>query len=434
VSSRVAQVRAGRIEGVVARLHALHPRLIDLSLDRLHVLLEKLGHPEHRLPPVIHVAGTNGKGSTCAFLRAMAEAAGLRTHVFISPHLVRFNERIRIAGELVSDTGLADALELLEKVNDSAPITVFEVITAAALLLFAETQADICVLEVGLGGRFDATNVIDRPAACAITSISMDHREFLGDTLGKIAFEKAGIMKPGVPCAVGTQAAEVRDVILSHAAATGTPVLLRDRDWTIAPTQSGLRYEDTRGALQLPPPSLAGAHQHDNAGIAIAALRAAGLGLPDHALAAGIARADWAARMQRLNGALAKLLPDGWELYLDGGHNPGAGLILADQLRSWSDKPTHVIVGMKQAKDSAEFLRPMLPHLATLWAIAEPGQHLALPVEAIIAASGNIARPGPTVMDAIRAISNDGPPARVLICGSLYLAGEILKQDARESG
>jgi len=434
VSSRVAQVRAGRIEGVVARLHALHPRLIDLSLDRLHVLLEKLGHPEHRLPPVIHVAGTNGKGSTCAFLRAMAEAAGLRTHVFISPHLVRFNERIRIAGELVSDTGLADALELLEKVNDSAPITVFEVITAAALLLFAETQADICVLEVGLGGRFDATNVIDRPAACAITSISMDHREFLGDTLGKIAFEKAGIMKPGVPCAVGTQAAEVRDVILSHAAATGTPVLLRDRDWTIAPTQSGLRYEDTRGALQLPPPSLAGAHQHDNAAIAIAALRAAGLGLPDHALAAGIARADWAARMQRLNGALAKLLPDGWELYLDGGHNPGAGLILADQLRSWSDKPTHVIVGMKQAKDSAEFLRPMLPHLATLWAIAEPGQHLALPVEAIIAASGNIARPGPTVMDAIRAISNDGPPARVLICGSLYLAGEILKQDARESG
>jgi dihydrofolate synthase / folylpolyglutamate synthase len=311
---------------------------------------------------------------------------------------------------------------------------VFEVITAAALLLFAETQADICVLEVGLGGRFDATNVIDRPAACAITSISMDHREFLGDTLGKIAFEKAGIMKPGVPCAVGTQAAEVRDVILSHAAAAGTPVLLRGRDWTIAPTQSGLRYEDTRGALQLPPPSLAGAHQHDNAGIAIAALRAAGLGLPDHALAAGIARADWAARMQRLNGALAKLLPDGWELYLDGGHNPGAGLILADQLRSWSDKPTHVIVGMKQAKDSAEFLRPMLPHLATLWAIAEPGQHLALPVEAIIAASGNIARPGPTVAEALLAIPKDGPPARVLICGSLYLAGEILKQDARESG
>ncbi len=421
---------SSRVEGVVARLHALHPRLIDLSLDRLLVLLEKLGHPERLLPPVIHVAGTNGKGSTCAFLRAMAEAAGLRAHVFISPHLVRFNERIRVAGELVTDEALADALEHLEAVNANTPITVFEVITAAALLLFAQTPADLCVLEVGLGGRFDATNVIGLPAACAITSISMDHREFLGDTLEKIAFEKAGILKPGIACAVGQQPAEVRDVILAHAADVGAEILLRDRDWSTTPTSTGLRYADAGGAIDLPPPSLAGAHQHDNAGIAIAALRAARAAIPAAAIAAGIATADWPARLQRLHGALAKLLPESWELYLDGGHNPGAGLVLADQLRAWADRPVHVIVGMKQAKDSAEFLRPMIPHLTTLWAVAEPGQHLALPVEAIVAASGGVARPGPTVADALRAIPKDGPPARVLICGSLYLAGEILKLDA----
>lgn len=429
MSSRVAQERAGRVEGVVARLHDLHPRLIDLSLDRLHVLLEKLENPERRLPPVIHVAGTNGKGSTCAFLRAMAEAAGLCTHVFISPHLVHFNERIRIAGELVSDTALADALEHVEQINAGTPITVFEVITAVALYLFARTPADLCILEVGLGGRFDATNVIAHPAACAITSISMDHREFLGDTLSAIAFEKAGIMKPGIPCAVGLQTPDARDVILSHAANIGAPVLLRDRDWTIAPIPTGLRYQDAGGALDLPSPSLAGTHQHDNAGIAIAALRATSLAIPDNALITGITRAEWPARLQRLTGGLAGLLPKNWELYLDGGHNPGAGVVLAEHLRAWADRPTHVIVGMKQAKDSAEFLRPMLPHIDTLWAVAEPGQHLALPVEAIIAASGNIARPGPTVTEALRAIPKNGPPSRVLICGSLYLAGEVLKRD-----
>lgn len=420
---------SSRIEGVVARLHDLHPRLIDLSLDRLHVLLAKLGNPERRLPPVIHVAGTNGKGSTCAFLRAMAEAAGLSVHVYTSPHLVRFNERIRIAGALVSDTALIDTLEDLERINAGAAITVFEMLTAVAFQLFAATPADLCILEVGLGGRFDTTNVIERPNSCAITSISIDHREFLGDTLAKIAFEKAGILKPGIACAVGQQPAEAREVILGHAARIGAPVLLRDRDWSILPTPTGLRYTDMTGTIDLPPPSLHGAHQHDNAGIAITALRAA-RAIPAAAIAAGITHADWPARMQRLHGALAKLLPESWELYLDGGHNPGAGIVLADQLRAWADQPAHVIVGMKQAKDSAEFLRPMIPHTTTLWAVAEPGQHLALPVEAIIAASGNLARPGPTVADALRAIPKDGPPARVLICGSLYLAGEVLKLDA----
>lgn len=420
---------SSRIDGVVARLHHLHPRLIDLSLERLHALLEKLNHPEYRLPPVIHVAGTNGKGSTCAFLRAMAEAAGRHVHVYTSPHLVRFNERIRIAGDLVSDAALIETLEELERINAGAPITVFEMLTAVAFQLFAATPADLCILEVGLGGRFDTTNVIARPNSCAITSISIDHREFLGDSLAKIAFEKAGILKPGIPCAVGAQPPEALDVILSQAAAVGAPIRLRDRDWAINPTATGLRYTDEIQAIELPPPSLPGLHQYDNAGIAIAALHAASLNIPNRAFAPGIGSAEWPARLQRLTGKLKALLPQDWELYLDGGHNPGAGIVLAEQLRAWSDRPLHLIVGMKQAKDSAEFLRPMLPYAATLWAIAEPEQHLALPVEAIIAASGNIARPGPTARAALRAIPKDGPPARVLICGSLYLAGEILKQD-----
>jgi dihydrofolate synthase/folylpolyglutamate synthase len=368
----------------------------------------------------VHVAGTNGKGSTCAFVRAMAEAAGQRVHVYTSPHLVRFNERIRVAGDLVSDEVLSEALEHVERVNDGAPITVFEVITAVALHLFAQTPADLCVLEVGLGGRGDATNVIDRPAACAITSISLDHREMLGDTLELIAAEKAGIMKPGVPVAIGSQPRQVLDVLLAAAERVGAPAGLRDRDWRIAPG----RYSDARGVLVLPPPSLPGDFQWDNAGIAIAAQRASGLPMD----VAGIAAAEWPARLQRLRGRLAALLPSGWELWLDGGHNPGAGVALAEHLRSWSDRPVHVLVGMKQSKDANEFLRPLVPLATTLWAVAEPGQHDARPVEAIVEASGGIARPGPRVGDALRALPRDRR-ARVLICGSLYLAGEALKLD-----
>jgi dihydrofolate synthase/folylpolyglutamate synthase len=419
-----------RIEGIVARLHGLHPRLIDLSLDRLQDLLAKLGHPEQRLPPVIHVAGTNGKGSTCAFLRAMGEAAGLRVHVYTSPHLVRFNERIRIAGKLVSDDALTNALEEIERVNAGAAITVFEVITAVAFLLFAQTPAELCVLEVGLGGRGDATNVIANPAACAITSISLDHRELLGETLEIIAAEKAGILKRGVPVAIGAQPAEVAEVLLTAAARIGAPVLLRGREWRVNPEVRGFRYADAGGELALPPPSLSGLFQLDNSGIAIAALRAAGLAVPDAAITRGIAAAEWPARLQRLHGRLAALLPTDWELWLDGGHNPGAGIALAEHLRSLADRPVHLVVGMKQAKDATEFLRPLVSLATTLWAVAEPGQHDARPVEAIVAASGGVARPGPHVVDALRALPRGAGPARVLICGSLYLAGEVLKQDA----
>ena len=402
----------------MARLHSLHPRLIDLSLERLQRLLEHLGHPERRLPPIIHVAGTNGKGSTCAFLRAIAEAAGLRVHVYTSPHLVRFNERFRIAGELVTDEVLADVLERIERVNASAPITVFEVITAAAFVVFAGTPADLCVVEVGLGGRGDATNVVT-PKASAITSISLDHRELLGETLELIAAEKAGILKPGVPAVTGRQLPGVLDVL----EAAG-PLRARDRDWWIEPHEAGLRYHDAAGELRLPSLRLPGDHQLDNAGIAVAAIRAAAIGVTDFH---GLAQATWPARLQRLHGRLAALVPE-QELWLDGGHNPGAGEALAAHLSNWG--PTHLIVGMKQAKDTAEFLRPLLPHAASLWAVAEPEQHLALPVEAIVAASGGIARPGPTVVDALGSIG--GRPGRVLICGSLYLAGEVLKADGVE--
>jgi len=344
-------------------------------------------------------------------------------HVYTSPHLVRFNERIRIAGAEVSDEALAAALEHVEQVNAGAAITVFEVITAVAFHLFAATPADLCVLEVGLGGRGDATNVIDRPAACAITSISLDHRELLGETLEAIAGEKAGIMKRDVPVAIGAQPDSVLDVLLAAAGRVGAPVLLRERDWRIAPGH----YGDAQGTLDLPAPALPGAFQLDNAGIAIAALRASGLAMD----AAGIAAAHWPARMQRLHGTLADLLPADWELWLDGGHNPGAGIVLAEHLRSWADRPVHLLVGMKQTKAADEFLRPLVPVATTLWAVAEPGQHDARPVEAIVEASGGVARPGPHVADALAALPRKRR-ARVLICGSLYLAGEVLKLDARQ--
>ena len=423
---------ASRSEAIIERLHGLHPKLIDLSLGRMRDCLAKLGHPERRLPPVIHVAGTNGKGSTCAFLRAIAEAAGLRVHVYTSPHLVRFHERIRLAGELVSEQALSDALEHVERVNGGEPITVFEITTAVAFHLFATVPADLLVLEVGLGGRFDATNVVDAPVATAITSISMDHMDFLGDTLAKIAFEKAGIIKPGVPCATGAQAPEALEVFTRVAAERGAKLLARGQAWDVARQPGGgLSWRDATRALDLPPPGLPGTHQADNAGIAIAALRAWNPSwLTEAAIAAGVAQAEWPGRMQRLTGRLAAKLPPAWELWLDGGHNAGGGAAIAEHLATaFADRPAHLLVGMKGGKQSAEFLRPIVPHATTLWAVAEPGQHLAMPVEAIVEASGGAARIGGTVEQALAAIPKDGPPARVLVCGSLYLAGEVLKLD-----
>ncbi|HQT47113.1 MAG: bifunctional folylpolyglutamate synthase/dihydrofolate synthase [Acidocella sp. 20-63-7] len=405
----------------LARLHNLYPKLIDLKLDRLVRLLGALGNPQLRLPPVIHVAGTNGKGSVCAFTRAIAEAAGLRVHVYTSPHLVQFNERIRLAGALVSDAALAQALDEIEAVNEGNQITVFEAITAAAFLLFARVPADLCVVEVGLGGKFDATNVV-RPAACAITSISMDHQDFLGATLGLIAAEKAGIIKPGVPVVVGAQAPEALAAIIATARAANAKLLCRGRDWEIESTSDGLRFE----GAELPKPALLGAHQAENAAIAILALRAVGIQIPTEAVARGLRQAEWPARLQPLRGALLQRLPLGSELWLDGAHNPGGAEALATQLAAW-DGPTTLILGMKQSKDVTEVLRILLPHAAHVFAVAEPEQHLALPVEKIIEASGGVAVPGPDVAGALKQIT---VPTRVLICGSLYLAGEVLKLDA----
>ena len=429
-SDRLAPIPefAGRAGRVLERLQRLYPVLIDLSLGRLERLLEKLGHPEQRLPPVIHVAGTNGKGSTCANLLAIAGQAGWRVHATTSPHLVDVTERFRIAGRLVDEATLLATLERIEQVNDGAPITVFEVLTACAFALFADRPAELAVIEVGLGGRFDATNVLTAPASCAIASVSMDHEAFLGDSLAAIAGEKAGIIKPGRPVATGRQPAEVLAVIAAEAARLGAPLWLRDRDWTIAPRADGrLAYADRIGSLDLPPPALRGPHQIDNAGLAIAALRAAGLGLPDRAFD-GIAQARWPARLQRLTGELAGRLGPDWELWLDGGHNPGAGAVLAETLRDWPHAPLTLLVGMKQTKDPAGFLAPLLPLAERVFAVAEPGQHLAMPIAAIVDASGGRAEPGPTVAAVLDRLAGQ-KPGRVLICGSLYLAGEVLKAD-----
>ncbi|MDB5414763.1 MAG: bifunctional folylpolyglutamate synthase/dihydrofolate synthase [Rubritepida sp.] len=410
-------------------MHALHPKLIDLSLGRLQGLLARLRHPERSLPPVIHVAGTNGKGSTCAFLRAIGEAAGQRVHVYTSPHLVRFHERIRLAGTLVAEAALSDALEEVERINGAEPITVFEITTAVALLLFSRVPADLLVLEVGLGGRFDATNVIEAPVATAIASVSVDHMEFLGDTLEKIAFEKAGIIKRGIPCATGLQAPAALAVIASCAAGLGAPLLARDAAWRMERDGTGHVFTDNAGRLELPPLGLRGAHQADNAGIAIAALRAWNPPwLTGEAIARGVAAAEWPARMQRLRGTLAPPPPS--ELWLDGGHNAGAGAALAETLAEWHDRPLHLVVGMKQGKTAEGFLAPLLPLATSITAVREPGQHLAMSVEDIVAASGGVARPGPDVASALARIAREEAPGRILICGSLYLAGEVLKADA----
>lgn len=426
---------AERSDVLLERLLKLHPKIIDLSLDRMWQILAALDHPERLLPPVIHIAGTNGKGSVQAMLRAGLEGAGCSVHAYISPHLVRFHERIRVAGELISEGDLAALLAEAEAANAGEPITFFEITTAAALLAFARTPADYTLLEVGLGGRLDATNVIDKPRLTIITPVSNDHHQYLGDSLSGVAAEKAGIMKPGAPCIVGRQSDEALAVIEARADAIGAPLKLYGRDWMVRTEHGRLVYQDEGCLLDLDLPRLAGGHQVMNAGIAIAALRELGLGSD----AAGAALRDvvWPGRMQRLtSGPLKAALPEDAELWLDGGHNAAAGEALAailDQWRAEAPLPVHLVVGMLDTKSAADFLRPLASRLASMTTIAIPDTEASFTAERlaeIATETGIEAHPAASVTDAISGIAAKAEmPARVLICGSLYLAGHVLAEN-----
>jgi dihydrofolate synthase/folylpolyglutamate synthase len=419
-------------DAILERLLRLHPKIIDLELDRVVRLLGRLGHPERRLGPVVHVAGTNGKGSVLATLRAILEAAGYRVHVYTSPHLVRFHERIRLAGALIEEDALAAVLEECEAVNGGAPITFFEITTCAAFLAFARAPADVVLLETGLGGRLDATNVIERPRLAAITPVSIDHVQYLGDTLEAIAFEKAGILKPGVPAVIGPQPAAAAAVIACRAAELGAPLCRAGIEWTVEPSTDGMRYRGRHADWSLPAPRLPGPYQVDNAGIALACLELMDeLAVGEDHVRRGLAAVDWPARMQRLRaGRLPAMLPEGWELWLDGGHNAGAGEAIAAVLADWRDRPLHLIYGMLSTKAADGFLRPLARHATSLRAIAIPGEAASLTAEEAAArarAAGFAAGPCASAEAALAdIIAREPGPARVLVCGSLYLAGQIL--------
>ncbi len=422
---------AGTSDAVLERLTRLHPKSIDLTLGRIERLLAALGHPEARLPPVIHVAGTNGKGSTVAMIRAGLEAMGGRVHVYTSPHLARFHERIRVAGDLIDEARLVALLDRCEAANGGAPITFFEITTAAALLAFAETEADWCLLEVGLGGRLDATNVVERPRLTAITPVSADHQQYLGETLAEIAFEKAGVLRRGVPCVVGPQDGAAWDVIVDVAAAVGAPLIAEGQDWQVWEEHGRMVYQDLKGLLDLPLPALIGAHQVANAGAALAALRA--LGADEAACEAAVARAEWPARLQRLRrGPLVEAAGPGAEVWLDGGHNPAAGIALAEAVGRLPPRPLHLVVGMLGTKDVAGFLRPLGAVAAGAVAVDVPGETATLPADetaAFARAAGLATGTAPDPEAAVARIAAGAPNARILVCGSLYLAGRVLQEN-----
>jgi dihydrofolate synthase / folylpolyglutamate synthase len=427
-----------QVDAIHARLLALHPKRIDLSLDRMWRILDALDHPERRLPPVIHVAGTNGKGSTIAFMRAMLEAAGHSVHAYTSPNLVRLNERFRLGttggGMLVSDAELADTLAECEHKNRDAPITVFEIETAAAFVLFSRHPADVLLLEVGLGGRLDATNVVERPLVDVITPISIDHVDFLGNTLESIATEKASILKPAVPAVIAPQSEGALAVIKHKASEIGAPLHVIGDEWIVAEERGRLVYQDHGGLLDLPAPRLFGRHQFANAGTAIAALRVADLKLSTGAFERGIVNAEWPARMQRLTtGRLCALAPAGGELWLDGGHNPDGGRAVAGALADLEERvsrPLFLVVGMLSTKDAEGFLRNFAGLARRLLAVPIH-QDKALPPDALAGIARKIGIPA-DVCDSIEgALGLIGklalsPSPRILITGSLYLAGEVL--------
>ncbi|MFL4969878.1 MAG: bifunctional folylpolyglutamate synthase/dihydrofolate synthase [Xanthobacteraceae bacterium] len=428
------------VDAILARLLELHPKKIDLSLERMWRILAALDHPERRLPPLVHVGGTNGKGSVIAFMRAILEASGLRVHVYTSPHLVRFNERYRVGapggGRLVSDAELTAVLAECERANGGAPITVFEMETAAAFLLFARHPADMLLLEVGLGGRLDATNVVERPAATVITPISVDHVDFLGSSLDGIAREKAGIFKRGAPAVLAAQPRDALRVVEREAARLAVPLKIAGEDWTATEERGRLVYQDEDGLLDLPAPRLFGRHQFDNAGVAIATLRALPqLALPSRAFEEGLANVDWPARLQRLShGRLVALAPEGSEVWLDGGHNREGGRAVAATLADLEERvsrPLVLIVGMLATKDSEGFLRNFAGLARRIMAVPIQGQDKALPPDSIADTARRVGMPATScgglesALAATIRLDLEAPP-RILITGSLYLAGEVL--------
>ena len=411
------------VQAQLNRLAALSLPQGRLGLEVIRQLLALLGDPQKRLPPTFHVAGTNGKGSTCAYLRAMLEAEGLTVHAAIKPHLVRYNERIRIAGQLISDAELAALLKEVLDIGEALGPSFFEVTTAATFLAFARHPADACVIEVGLGGRFDATNVLEHPAACGIATLGIDHEAFLlvpeddvpEDPMRRIAFEKAGIARSGSPLVTQGYAEEVEAEIVLRAALAGAPLHMRGRDWW-AEVGEGIAYRDRHGELSLPLPQLPGRHQGDNAALAVAMLRHQDrVTVSPAAMAAGIRSARWSARLQRLGeGPLTALAP-GREVWLDGGHNADAGLAIG---RHFAGQRLHLVIGMLANRYPAAIIDPLEGRLASVTAVPIEGSE----------SHGAEAFPGAfwasDVADALRGLPDDGLP--VLIAGSLYLAGKVL--------
>ena len=415
---------------ILERLMSLHPKLMDLTLDRVYRLLAALDHPELKLPPVIHLAGTNGKGSTQAMLAAGLKAAGKSVHAYTSPHLARFHERIRVAGDLITENDLAAILEECEVANGGIQITYFEITTCAAFLAFARTPADYTLLEVGLGGRLDATNVFDKPELTIITPVSFDHPQFLGDTVAEIAGEKAGILKRGVTCVVGPQPDDALDVIEAKARRIGAPLLLHGQHWHVGEENGRLVYQDETGLLDLPLPNLIGAHQVQNAGAAIAALRY--LGFDEATSEAAITQAEWPARMQRLKHGPLIDAASNVELWLDGGHNAACGEAIAEALGRLPKRPLHVICGMLNTKDISGYLAPLAPLVDSFQGVSIPGETATLPASETVAAArsaGMTASEAPDVLTAVAAVATNHPDARILICGSLYLAGNVLRDN-----
>ncbi|WP_107498469.1 folylpolyglutamate synthase/dihydrofolate synthase family protein [Thalassobius sp. I31.1] len=414
---------------ILERMMALHPKIIDLTLDRVWRLLAALDNPQEKLPPVIHIAGTNGKGSTQAMIRAGLEGAGKSVHAYTSPHLARFHERIRLAGELISEEHLTEMLDECYNANGGESITYFEITTVAGLLAFARNKADYTLLEVGLGGRLDATNVIT-PELSVITPISIDHEQFLGDTLTKIAGEKAGIIKRSVPVVVGPQQDEAMDVIEATAARLGAPVIAHGQHWHVSEERGRLIYQDETGLLDLPLPALPGAHQIENAGAALAALRHLNVG--EAAYEAAMNNVTWPARMQRLSeGAFQARVPEA-ELWLDGGHNPAAAEALAKHLGNLPKRPLHLICGMLNTKDASGYMGPLAKVADSLTAVSIPGEPNTLPAEETARFAANAGMKTDTAEDvdsALKKLAETDPTARILICGSLYLAGEVLRRN-----